>query len=351
MHQAHWIALIMKTTKALTVSAQLVDHFLSGARAAGLDTERLLRKAEIAPEQLSSPKGRIELEKVVLLQRYCNGVLKDEAAGNLGAPLRPGYFRYMMLSAVHAGNLVAALQRCCEYFNLFENTFHFKMMTQSGQTEFRLEMVNDTPLRTPYAVDFVLSSVHRFLGWLGNHRLILNQVNHTFSPPGYRDEYRYTYYGAPVLFNQPYNSWTLETKYLDQAIVQNEATVEAYMRRAPLDLYLPLDAGGEATEQVRTRIWQGFSNHSLAPSLEDIARDCGLTPQTLRRRLKAEGTLFQTVKGQVRRDIAIHHLGKNEHSIEAIAAKAGYSEPSAFIRAFKIWTGFTPLQFRKALAT
>ncbi len=341
----------MNTTKTFTVSAQLVDHFLSGARAAGLDIQRLLRKAEIDPAQFDPPKGRIQLEKVVLLQRYCNGVLKDEAAGSLDAPLRLGHFRYMTLSAVHAGNLAAALQRCCEFLNLFENTFRFRMLTQGTQTEFRLEMLNDTPLRTPYAVDFMLSNIHRFLGWLGNHRLILNQVNHTFSPPVYRDEYRYTYYGAPVLFNQPYNSWTLESKYLEQPIVQNEATAEAYMRRAPLDLYLPLDAGGEVTEQVRTRIWRGFSDHSLAPTLEEIAEDCGLTPQTLRRRLKAEGTHFQTVKGQVRRDIAIHHLGSNEYSIEAIAAKAGYSEPSAFIRAFKIWTGFTPLQFRKALAT
>ena len=67
------------------------------------------------------------------------------------------------------------------------------------------------------------------------------------------------------------------------------------------------------------------------------------------RRLAAEGTTFKEGKNQVRRDTALHFLGKQGLSIEEIAHRAGFSESSAFIRAFKGWTGTTPYTYRKGL--
>jgi len=58
---------------------------------------------------------------------------------------------------------------------------------------------------------------------------------------------------------------------------------------------------------------------------------------------------YQTIKAQVRRDHAIHYLGHGSMSVEAVAEKVGYTETSTFIRAFKQWTGCTPMQFRKGL--
>ena len=63
----------------------------------------------------------------------------------------------------------------------------------------------------------------------------------------------------------------------------------------------------------------------------------------------AEGTTFKDIKNQVRRDTALHFLGKQGLSIEEIAHRAGFSESSAFIRAFKGWTGVTPYTYRKGL--
>ena len=85
------------------------------------------------------------------------------------------------------------------------------------------------------------------------------------------------------------------------------------------------------------------------PELGSVAASLGIHPQTLRRRLSAEGTTFKEIKNGVRRDTALHYLGKQGLSIEEIAHRAGFSESSAFIRAFKGWTGVTPYTYRKGL--
>ncbi|MGB1906581.1 MAG: helix-turn-helix domain-containing protein [Marinomonas gallaica] len=70
----------------------------------------------------------------------------------------------------------------------------------------------------------------------------------------------------------------------------------------------------------------------------------GAHPQTLRRRLQSEGTNFQTLKNESRRDLAIYRLAKSDHSAEDIARECGFSEPNNFN---KSWTGITPYSDRK----
>ena len=72
-----------------------------------------------------------------------------------------------------------------------------------------------------------------------------------------------------------------------------------------------------------------------------------VTPQTLRRRLQDEGVGFQMIKDELRRDIAIEYLSKSELSILEISNQLGFAEASAFNRAFKDWTGFSPGAYRQ----
>ena len=83
------------------------------------------------------------------------------------------------------------------------------------------------------------------------------------------------------------------------------------------------------------------------PRIDEIAKRMNRHPQALRRALKSERTSYKRLTIQVRRDIAMYHLGHDDISIQRVAERAGYSDTSSFIRVFKDWTGFTPLAFRK----
>jgi len=341
----------MKKTSQITISIPMLLQSLEGARLAGFDINRLLKKCDIEPELLEQSKTRIPLEKFVMLSRYTAGNMNDEFVGLLYKPIRLGYFHAMALGAVHAKSIENAFQRTIAFTNLFENSLHLELINHGKQTEFKISRYADQPVLNNFAIEYMLATNHRFIGWLANQRIILNQVKLDYPEPEHSSEYHYIFYGAPVLFEQSSISIFFDSNYLKLKIVKTEAEVESYIRRAPMDLYLPVHAGGKVTSRVRNRINSIFISTEKAPELNLLAKEMQLHPQTLRRKLKREGSSFHGITAQVRRDIAIHHLGAAELSIETIAFKTGYTEPSAFIRAFKAWTGFTPLTFRKGLVT
>ena len=214
---------------------------LAGALAAGLDIPRLLQKSGIDPQVLDQPpQNRIPLAQYVLLSRYTSGAMNDEISGLFEKPLRLGHFRVLALSVVHTSTIGEALKRTIEFINLFENSLHYQLQASENQVELVLTRLPGQTVTNTYAIESVLTVHHRFLGWLANERIILNQVKLDYPAPEYKDEYRHMFYGAPILFNQHHISLQFDKSYMARPVVQNEASVECYVRRLSLITHLTL---------------------------------------------------------------------------------------------------------------
>jgi AraC-like DNA-binding protein len=73
-----------------------------------------------------------------------------------------------------------------------------------------------------------------------------------------------------------------------------------------------------------------------------IARQLGVSRQTLFRRLKAEGITFEKVLDELRHTMALKYLRDKKLSVNETAYLVGFSDPAAFSHAFKRWTGSSP---------
>ena len=83
-------------------------------------------------------------------------------------------------------------------------------------------------------------------------------------------------------------------------------------------------------------------------SIDRVAAGLGLSRQTLYRRLKGEGATFEDLLEATRRKLAVRYLKRERISVKSAAYRLGFSEPAAFSRAFKRWTGASPSSFREA---
>jgi AraC-like DNA-binding protein len=192
----------------------------------------------------------------------------------------------------------------------------------------------------------VLFNVHRFSSWLVQEHLPILRVELGYPPAATPGDYRHMFLGNPVEFDCEGTRMTLARELLDKRVTQNEASLRHFLRHPVLIMLTGSYANDSWTARVRELV-----HHRLAdmPELKEVATRLEVHPQTLRRRLASEGTTFKDIKNQVRRDTALYFLGKQGLSIEEIAYRSGFSESSAFIRAFKGWTGVTPYTYRKGL--
>jgi len=151
------------------------------------------------------------------------------------------------------------------------------------------------------------------------------------------------YFGLKVRFNQEQNQIGFSNKFLDQKIARYDDDTRAYLLR---ELNRKLDRDrNDLVRQVRTLILQmlGSDEHNIAT----VAEFLGLHSRTLQRRLKKEGTSFKYLLKETRTNTASWLLQASNMDITLMSQILGYSDVSAFSRAFSIVTGFSPRAWRK----
>jgi len=109
---------------------------------------------------------------------------------------------------------------------------------------------------------------------------------------------------------------------------------------------------GDEQQQLHTRIYNYLLTNSYlyALSQDAVAANFNISPRNLQRRLKEEGVTYLQIVESVRKTLAMHYLRQETYQVREVAAILGYNEQSAFVRAFRRWTGLTPTLYRQQQA-
>ncbi len=339
--------------KTSTIASHYVRSAIAGAAAQGFDVPSLLAKAGIGMDILDEPKARIYPDTLSKLLRVLATELKDEFIGQDDKPSTPGTFGILCHLLVDCSTLREALDIGTRYYGLFDMALHVQFQNKEPNAKLNEEqggslvVIENRPClnKDNYLTEYQLMLWHRLSCWLTGKRIPIKVTEFAYDKPAHADEFRLFFFGDNK-FNMPETLLRIEKQYLDLPVVRDRSDLPELMKEAPYVFLVKPNNTTSINAQIR-RILERSDGLEM-PDFEHVADQLNTSTQTLRRRLKDESTSFQAIKDQVRRDIAIYHLSENKFSINEIALKVGFTEPSTFHRAFKKWTGVTPGDYRLA---
>lgn len=332
----------------VTIPVAAVHGILSGmaARAGAGEIAAVVAKAGIAPALLDAPGARVTGAQYVALFRCLIERLDDECIALLPRPVRRGAFALVVRSTLGAPSLAVAMKRIGRGFGVVMEDVTFQVVEDGALTGLALTTHPDRPQPRNFYFELMMRSCWRLLAWLTGGRLPAHRFDFCFPEPDYAAIYP-AIFPAPRCFDRPSAAIWIETRLLDAPLRREAASLETFIASSPDIIILPWQDERSASAQVRALLREDAPSW---PDLPATARRLNMSVSTLQRRLAAEGTSFQTVKDQLRRDLAIVRLASGSEPLAVLSADLGFADGAAFQRAFKTWTGSPPGAYRRRQA-
>jgi AraC-like DNA-binding protein len=333
-----------------TVSGGLFSGLLRFAEQQGFDVTKLLNLTGINPLDLEDPDNRLPFSAYVHLMREAEN-MSDDAAFALH------YAETISMSEISiVGLLMEASETIGAAYMQMQRYGALAMETDAISDGPRFEMAMEN--NRLFLVDRQLQSLEfpelteSAFTWLicGSRRYMKRapvlSVQFTWEAPSYYQEYE-RIFQCPVEYGAKWNALEMHPEALSWPVAQNPEYVFGMLTDRAEELLAKLETTHTTSGQLQAL---------LAPILHqgDITADMaatrmGYSRQTLFRRLKEEGTSYTELVDTLRYQMAIEYLKVPKTSINETAYLVGFSEPAAFSRAFKRWTGETPAKFRQKI--
>jgi len=333
--------------KEITISPVFIKGLLEGSIIKGYSQDEILQAQGLSSRILTNPKLRVSAKTFSELSYAVTQLLRDEAYGLLAKPMPLGTFNLLARACLSGDTIKDCLNIWRDTNNLLNNSLVAYTYFSDNDGCLVIKDTKHVGVQSNFIIESILTSAHRLHCWLANEYLPIEKIDLTCSEPEFIEEYRFVFYGAIVRFNQKQNAFYFSRQTLDLCCHRDKTDLNKLLKRPYLSL-LRQPKKSKST-YIRIRIWMEnlFREGDSNPLLDQAAEHMNLTEQTLRRYLQKEGYSFQQLKDDTRRDMAMFFIDRKEQSIEDIAFRLGFSEASTFIRAFKKWTGLTPLAYRK----
>jgi len=339
-----------------TISAGYPKALLDFAVSRGADRQTLIARSHIHPDELRNQDNRIPLANYLAMLHAGIELCNEPALSLLfGEAVKMPDISIVGLMGQVAGNSEESRKQMSRYGRL-------ALDEDDGDAADLMEIVRDgsdlwlrstsrlyveNPLLTESAFARCVCGVRAMIGSipsLANMRFP-KAIHFTHKEPAYRAEYD-RIFGVPLVFESHMNAIVVDEAFMQISLPSPNPYLSEVLRAHAEGLLENLERSKSIRGRVESLLIPAL--HTGQTNMDTIAGKLALSRQTLFRKLKAEGVTFEKVLDDLRHKLALHYLGDKKASVHETAYLVGFSEPAAFSRAFKRWTGSSPRTMRGA---
>jgi len=332
-----------KISVAATIG--LVDAIERG----GGDPDEILRAARLTPASISNPDGFIPSSDFARLLELAAQATRDPCFGlHFGEGYHPKDMGPLMYVALNSPTFMVGIANIGRYLHVVNEAGRVSLSIAGPLAHIR-HWLADLEVEVPrqhneYSLTVALNAVRLMVGSEWAPREV------QFSHPAPRDtSEQQRFFHAPVSFGCATNAFIVERELLERPIPAADARLYPILQRYLERVLNEMPREDGLLASVRKAI--GESMREGHPTLPKVARKLALGSRTLQRRLMEQGTDFKRLVDDTRRRFSLSYLEDRRHTLTDIAYLLGYSEVSAFNRAFRRWTNATPLEYRRGKIT
>lgn len=334
---------MLKSHPAITPMA-FVQAIVRAYEARQMSALGALEKAQIPPELINDAEERITALQMEALSDAAMRELDDEALGWFERRLPWGSYGMLARASISAPHLGLALSRWCRHHGLIAQDLQLQLCEQAGIATLTLHESRPLGSMREFCMVSVLRNIHGFASWLINEPISLLHASFPFAEPAHADVYKVLFAPGSIAFGAPVASLQFEARWLQAPLARDEAALNRMLQRALPIQVRPYQREKTLVQRVRHLLAASGEEQQTA---ETLSRQLHLSQRSLHRQLKEEGVSLQALKDDIRRERAIALLLRTSRPIKRVAQACGFLNDKSFIRAFRLWTGLSPSEFRK----
>ena len=338
----------MGTSMKPMISVAAASGLVEAITAAGADPDQVLRTFQVHPSVLSNTEKFIPCSVFAGILEEAARVTGDHCFGlHLGERFNPKNIGPLTYVVLNSPTVAVADDQVARYLKLY-NQAATVSRTVEGERAYLQYVLRDLGIESPrqqneYSLAIRLNTIRMMVGSQWKPL----EVQFAHQAPAEISEHQRVF-GVPVLFGYQTNNLVVETEFLQLQVPAADQRLYEIMQRYFQQIIdeMPEDPG--VLPSVRRAIAESMRDGD--PNLRRVAKKMATSRRTLQRQMKEHATNFRSVMDDTRRRFALSYLRDRRNSLAEIAFLLGYSESAAFTRAFKRWTGLTPLAYRRQAA-
>ncbi|WOA31083.1 AraC family transcriptional regulator [Alloalcanivorax xenomutans] len=311
---------------------------LEMVREQGLDDHKALRHTGLFPDDLLDTSARLSPRQYLQLVHNIRRLHPDPELGfRYGQTLLPGHYGAISTLLGNAAHLDQALITLEDYQPLITPLLAPRIIRTGEYC--CVQWLDSCGAGNEYRflVESMMSALASVTRWLSGGPLPWT-FQFSYPQPDYPEHYQ-VYLGAQLYFEAQMDAMLIPAHYLNQPWPRGSHTARAVSEQQCQEQQLALGCDTSLVHQLYLALIERIRE---PPSLDTAARELGLSPATLKRKLKHHGTHFQDLLDRARKHTALHLLQFYGYNSEQVARYLRFNDNTNFRRSFKRWTGLTP---------